>query len=136
MMKRKRRAEYELMKRIERIMEELNFSVDAIIVEGPHDEKALRRYGYNGLIIRFCNSRKPIYRFTESIAEKFRGKRIAVLLDFDEEGEQISKKLENELEELGVKVFRHVRRALRSILIRENIITIEGLTALRRRAFG
>ena len=44
MMKRKRRAEYELMKRIERIMEELNFSVDAIIVEGPHDEKALRRY--------------------------------------------------------------------------------------------
>ncbi|MCS7386625.1 MAG: toprim domain-containing protein [archaeon GB-1867-005] len=134
-MKRKRKADFELMKRIEKLIEELNFSVDAVIVEGSHDEKALRRYGYRGKIIRFCDSRKPIFQFTEKLAEKFKGKRIAVLMDFDSEGEKLSKRLENELEEMGVKVHRYFRKTLKNIMIRENILAIEELTALRRRAY-
>ncbi len=132
--RRRRKEEYYLMKEIERIIDELNYSVDLVIVEGLHDERALRRYGYHGRIIKLSSARKPLKFFVEDIARKFRGCRVVLLLDFDSEGEAISKKIECELEQLGVKIDRHWREVLKELMTRFRMLTIEELTALRRRA--
>ncbi len=131
---RRRKEEYYLMKMIEEKIKEMNYSVDLVIVEGLHDEKALRRYGYHGRIIKLSSTRKPIKFVIEDIAKKFRGRRIAILLDFDSEGEKISRRMEIELEQLGVKIERHWREALKGLMTKYKMYTIEELTALRRKA--
>ncbi|MCS7364383.1 MAG: hypothetical protein NDF54_02955 [archaeon GB-1867-035] len=131
---RKKKSKYELMKKIEKVIEELNYNVDLVIVEGTHDEKALRRYGYNKIILKFSSSRKPMYLFVDEIVSKYRGKKIAILLDYDKEGEIISKKLENQLEERGLRVEKHWRKIIKELMAKEGMMTIEELTALKRKA--
>lgn len=133
-MMRKNKSRYELMKKIEEIIRELNYDVDLVIVEGIHDEKALRRYGYTKKVLRFSNSGKPLYSFVDEIVRKYHGRRMAILLDYDREGEIISKKLENQLEERGMKIEKHWRKILRELMVKEKMTSIEELTALKRKA--
>lgn len=133
-MEMKRKTKYKLMKKIEELIDELNYNVDLVIVEGIHDENALRRYGYTKRVLRFSDSRKPMYLFVDEIAEKYNGKKIVILLDYDRKGEMMSRKLESQLEGRGLKIEKHWRKTLRELMAKEKMMSIEELTALKRKA--
>lgn len=126
---------YWLLKEVEGLMYDASLNIDLLIVEGIHDEKTLRALGYEGVIVRYCDSRLSIHEFAEEVSHKFNGCSVAVLMDFDEEGRELSKRLEVELEARGLKVERYLRRKLIELIKGEGIKTIEGLSFLKKRLY-
>lgn len=128
----KKKRRYELLENIEKIINNLNYDVDFIIVEGRHDERTIRHLGYNGVIIKLCSSGLTISRLTDRLSAKFQGRRAAILVDFDEEGKRLNRRLTMELNIKGIKVNQHVRERLRKLVTLDGIYTIEGISALKR----
>jgi 5S rRNA maturation endonuclease (ribonuclease M5) len=123
---------YELLKNIKKIIDELNYSVDFTIVEGIHDEKALRLLGYNGPIIKLCGSGLTISGLIDEISTKFQGGRAAILVDFDKEGKQLNQRLIMKLNAKGIKINQNIRKRLENLIGLEGIYTIEGINALKK----
>lgn len=124
----------ELLWEIKTIIESMNAVLSLIIVEGKNDEKALRDIGLRVPVCRFRESGLSNVVFVDEISKNFRGKRIAILLDFDEKGHEMSEYLSRELEERGVKVERYFRKTLREILIKEGIRHIEEIRVVKTKA--
>lgn len=112
----------------------MNNVLSLIIVEGKNDEKALREIGLRVPIYRFRESGLSNVIFVDEISNNFKGRRIAVLLDFDDEGHEMAEYLSKELEERGVKVERYFRKILREILIKEGIRHIEEIRVIKTKA--
>ncbi|MEM2539866.1 MAG: hypothetical protein QW563_03445 [Candidatus Methanomethylicia archaeon] len=121
---------HRLLENIKRIIDDLNYDVDFIIVEGIHDEKALRYLGYDGPIIRLCSSGLIISRFIDKISAKFQGKRGAILVDFDKKGKQLNRQLIMKLSNRSVKIDQNIRRKLEDLISPEGIYAIEGISML------
>lgn len=115
-------------------IEEMNYGTSLVVVEGKHDENALRKIGLKSPVVQFCNCGLPVFAFIDGIVEDYRGLTVAVLLDFDEEGTKMGEKLSKELEERGVKVDRFHRKRLADILTREGVFRIEELAQIISRA--
>jgi len=64
----------------------------------------------------------------------FRGFSVVILLDFDEEGEEMTRRLGRELEDRGLKIGHSNRRRLAQILTREGIYRVEELTSIIEKA--
>ena len=97
-----------------------------ILVEGKRDLESLTQLGLQQTIIKYSEMGER--RCLEYI-ERNRVQKIIVLTDFDEEGENILVRLENKLENTGVKIDKQYRKKFfEAIKFYSN--TIEGATVL------
>lgn len=102
-----------------------------IIVEGKKDVLALRRLGFIGEIIT-VHTGKGLYEFCHGISEKFG--RVVLLIDWDEKGEILYKKLSAELNGLWEE-FSQLREVIK-VLCQKDIRDIEDIPALLKRLSG
>ncbi|MCS7098603.1 MAG: toprim domain-containing protein [Candidatus Methanomethyliaceae archaeon] len=124
----------ELLWEIKSIIESMNSTLSLIIVEGKNDERALREFGLRIATYRFRESGLSEAIFVDEISRVFRGKKVAILLDFDERGQRMAENLSRELEERGVKIEHYFRKILRELLIKEGIRHIEEIESIRKKA--
>ncbi|MBI4363097.1 MAG: toprim domain-containing protein [Euryarchaeota archaeon] len=130
--RRRHRARVDLCLGVEELIAEMRGDVDAVIVEGAHDMRALRGYGFDGPILMCASTRLPESEFVEWVAARHR--RVSVLTDFDRQGTHIHRRLAHKLERRGVRVDRRYRQSLRELLRGTGFRTIESLHGLKRRA--
>lgn len=97
-----------------------------ILVEGKRDLESLTQLGLQQTIIKYSEMGER--RCLEYI-ERNRVQKIIVLTDFDEEGQNILVRLEDKLENTGVKIDKQYRKKFfEAIKFYSN--TIEGATVL------
>lgn len=86
-----------------------------LIVEGKKDKTALMSIGFRQVI---DISGKPIEDIVEKVAS-FRERQVAILTDFDEEGEQIASQLSNVFSHYRINVDNVIRNKFRSLKIHQ-----------------
>jgi len=121
----------ELEARLNSVIEKINYGVSLVIVEGSHDEAALRKVGLRTPVVGFSKSGLPVFAFVDEIVKDYKGLTVLVLLDFDEKGTEMAERISRELEEKGVKVERFFRRTLGELLVREGNRRIEEIRLLK-----
>ena len=101
-----------------------------IVVEGKRDVRVLRDLGVKSPIIRtqLQNSRVQL---AEDIAKQAGGKEVLILTDFDREGVEICKFIEQELEIRKIRVLRRLRLQIRKLM--GNWRCIEEMVSLFKR---
>lgn len=124
------------IERAERLKESLlslyeQNKVFPIIVEGRRDVLALRRLGFVGEIITVHRG-KGLYEFCQSISERFN--KVILMLDWDENGEILYKKLSADLKGLWEE-FAPLREVIK-FLCQKDISNIEDLPSLLNRLAG
>ncbi|MCR6691021.1 MAG: hypothetical protein MRT15_01390 [archaeon YNP-LCB-003-016] len=128
-MKGKRKIIERRMEIIE-ALKKLDENVDLIIVEGKRDRYVLRKLGCKTNIIALGDTHKPLLTLIEDLNMKYMGLKVAILTDFDEEGEELNKKIERILEGSSLKVERTLKDRLRKAMLEENRRRIEELIGL------
>lgn len=109
-------VEEELLKLFKKIKDK------EVVVEGKRDKEALYSFGFTK--IRLLN------KSLHEVAEKLEGKEVLILTDFDNEGKQLAKKL-NQLLQPFCKVDMESRRKIGFIFTKLKIKTIEELRCLK-----
>ena len=134
--KPKKGAKYylELEARLKEIIDDINYRVALVLVEGIRDEESLRKIGVKRPVTRFCDSKLPTFAFVEDVTNNYKGQTILVLFDFDKEGRGIAKKISRELEEKGVKVERFLRNEIAELLLKEGIWRMEDAYLIKQKA--
>jgi 2,5-diamino-6-(ribosylamino)-4(3H)-pyrimidinone 5'-phosphate reductase len=97
-----------------------------IIVEGPHDEKALRELCINGEIIS-AKTFKSFFHIISEI-EEHGHKEVILLMDFDRRGKEWTKRLVQNLERMRIKPNTLFWNGLLNLAGRE-VKDIEGLAS-------
>ena len=123
------RRRLELLSEIESMVEEMNTTVDAIIVEGEHDREALRSMGFRNPILLCSQTKLSHTELSEYVAERFGN--TVILTDFDAEGVNLNKELRRRLELAGVKVENTYREKLGSFMKKLRVQTLEGLMRVK-----
>ena len=100
--------------------ENLKHSSLCIIVEGPHDRKAIALVGIPAQQVVTLG--RPLYQVAEFVAEKHR--RAVILTDLDRKGRELYGKLRKELMQQGVKVDNTYREFLQK---KTRLSHIEGI---------
>jgi 5S rRNA maturation endonuclease (ribonuclease M5) len=85
----KERLEHEVYKELEELASEMNYNIDAVMVEGPHDKKTLRLLGYKKPIL-LC-SKLLHTELSDLVAKKFSN--VVILTDFDKQGNSLNRRL-------------------------------------------
>ena len=85
-----------------------------LIVEGVNDEKALRSLGIKGPILRIYGNQRTIDDIEREII-KHQFTRVVILTDYDAEGQELARKIEDYLKP-KVKILNVYRRKLRKAL--------------------
>ena len=119
---------------LKEVIEDVNYRVAMVIVEGAHDEQALLKFGLKRPVRRFCDSRMPTFAFVDEVVEDYADETVLILLDFDDEGARMAERIGNELEVRGVKVDGFVRRRVARLLLPEGIRRIEETGTISSRA--
>jgi 5S rRNA maturation endonuclease (ribonuclease M5) len=96
-----------------------------IIVEGKKDTQALKELGVNGVILTVKSGGKSFLQATQEI-EKFGAREVILLLDFDRRGREGTKRLQQDLERMKIKVNLRFWSELKGLLSRD-IQCIESL---------
>lgn len=92
-------------KRLEAEVEKIDRDVDAAVVEGYSDKKALRKLGFESKI--FLSAERTVQDLTEDV---IRGAdRVAVLTDFDEHGKEQNREISQALNK-EIDVIRSARK--------------------------
>ena len=125
----------ETLRAVEELIERLNQEADLVIVEGRHDEATLRSLGLEVDVMKIACFKGSLALFVDEISERFRGRRVSLLLDFDEAGERLTKRLLQELSGRELQVDIATRERLRELLCYFGFSTIESIVALKRRAY-
>ncbi len=89
-----------------------------VLVEGKRDKMVLEKFGIEN--VKQLKS-KPYHTVADEISNRYSG--VVLLMDFDEKGEQISKKLSRILRIYGLKVDTSFREKLR----RTNVKFVEEI---------
>ncbi|MDP1553320.1 MAG: hypothetical protein Q8M06_09945 [Methanobacteriaceae archaeon] len=95
-----------------------------ILIEGKKDEKALRELGINGFFIKVSGSPLNLFEIAEIAAES--SPNVIILTDFDKKGNQLAKKLSNDIQSLGSCPEMKIRRRIMG-MTRKYIKDIESL---------
>ena len=105
-----------------------------VIVEGIRDERVLRSLGLSAFIIKTQSgfSRPSLIDAIEQSLGPAR--KVLILTDFDEEGEEIASFLKSELELRRVKLLERERRQIRNHM--GNLVCIEELVVLFKHKFS
>ncbi len=123
--------DYETYTELESIIEEMDDFVDAIVVEGIRDKRALEGMGITKEIVT-CATRSHT-EFVDYLS--LRHKSVAILTDYDRTGKSINKKLTSRLERVGVKVENRYRERIGRVLGLRGMKCIESLNSLMKRIF-
>ncbi|MEM4246170.1 MAG: toprim domain-containing protein [Candidatus Bathyarchaeia archaeon] len=113
------------------LLNSINSSVDAVIVEGSRDREALRELGFNGMIEMHSMKGFSEEELVEEIRSKY--KSVLLLTDFDEEGRQLNRRLTYILERRGVRVDLGLRRVIGRLMATLGVYSIEDLENIRFR---
>ena len=114
---------------LESIVQEMDETVDAIVVEGLRDKVALEELGITKEIV-LCSSR-PDAAFVDDLSARYRT--VAILTDYDRAGKHFNKRLTTRLEHTGVKVERRYRDEVGRIMGFRGMRCIESVNALKKR---
>jgi 5S rRNA maturation endonuclease (ribonuclease M5) len=126
-----------MMRDNEKILIDIFTSLDTeypslfIIVEGKRDERVLRDLGVKSKIIKTQSGRQRsvlvdgIVKFVEKQGQ------VLILTDYDDEGIELQKYIENELELHKIKILRRLRKKIRKAM--GNWRCIEEMVALFKR---
>lgn len=109
------------------IMEELHDCAEKgmpILIEGKKDEEALRNLGINGNFIKVSGSPLKLFEIAEIAA--LSSSKIIILTDFDKKGNQLARKLSEDIQRLGSNPDLQLRRKIMAIT-RRYIKDIESL---------
>lgn len=115
----------ERLEEIQQILDELRDSAlcgAVILVEGKRDREALLSLGVNGEIL--MTSQRQLLNMAEGLARS--GKKIIILTDWDERGEEVARQVALYLEADGSKPDSAIRCSLKSLLKKE-IKDVESL---------
>ena len=93
-----------------------------VLVEGKKDRSALRSFGVHGNIVCMKHSGHILFDVLDQIPDR----EIVLLVDFDEYGASLARKITRYLEEKRVKVNSVFWRKIRG-LVRRDVKDIEGL---------
>ncbi len=93
-----------------------------VLVEGRKDRAALRRLGVQGSIVCMQSAGLSLVDFLDRLPDR----EVVLLVDFDEYGATLARKITQYLEEKRVKVNRAFWRKIRG-LVRRYVKDIEGL---------
>lgn len=106
---------------VEQLVAEMNGDVDAAVVEGRNDKKALERAGFAHTIYT-CSQTNGMVDFARTVAEE---DSVAILTDFDAEGKRLNGRLRDLLpgshvrpiwrKKLGKLLTEHGRRDIESL---------------------
>jgi 5S rRNA maturation endonuclease (ribonuclease M5) len=96
-----------------------------IVVEGRKDAQALARLGVNGKILTLKTGGKSFLEAAQQI-EAFGAGEVVLLLDYDRRGREGTRRLQQDLERVRVKVNVRWWRELHGLIGRE-VQCIEGL---------
>ena len=102
-----------------------------MVVEGKRDERVLRNLGFNGKVIRTQTQSTRVQVADQITLERNPESQVLILTDFDNEGIQIAKFLEQELELRKVPVLKGLRLRIRNVM--GNWRCIEELVSLFKR---
>jgi len=125
----KQRMDCETYEELERVIQEMEDFVDAIIVEGIRDKEALEELGITKEIV-MCSS-KPDTEFVDYLSS--RHKKVTILTDYDRAGKEFNKKLSARLERAGIKVENQYRGRIGKILGLRGMRDIESVNSLKKR---
>ncbi|MDI6810415.1 MAG: toprim domain-containing protein [archaeon] len=125
------RMDHKTYAELESVIQEMDYFVDAIIVEGIHDREALEELGITKEILA-CSS-KPYCDFVGYLSS--RHKKVVILTDYDRTGKRINKKLSSWLEREGIKVEKRYRDEVGRILGFRGMRSIESVNSLKKRIF-
>ena len=106
------------------LLEEMEGTVDTVLVEGARDVEALRRLGFHGRI-EVC-SRVGVSN-SDLVEGLARRKDVVILTDFDGEGRRLNRRLSRLLERRGVRVETRLRRAVGRLMAALGVYAIEAL---------
>lgn len=123
----------ELVEEIRSLVDAMNLETSLVIVEGRNDEIALRGFGLKTPVCRFRSLGYSEMVFVDEISKEYRGRGVAIILDFDEKGTEMADRIGRELEERGVKVQHYFRKALREILLREGVRHVEEIKSIEQK---
>lgn len=115
-------------RRLLSILEELQYCAEQgmpILVEGKKDEVALRKLGIKGNFIKVSGSPLKLYEIAEQAAES--SSKIIILTDFDKKGNELAKRLAEDIQALGSHPDLSIRRKIMGIT-RRYIKDIESLS--------
>ncbi|NHV60875.1 MAG: toprim domain-containing protein [Candidatus Verstraetearchaeota archaeon] len=124
----------ELVEEIRSLVDAINFGTSLVIVEGQNDEAALREFGLKTPVLKFRGTGHSETLFIDEVAQDYRGRSVAVILDFDEEGMRMADRISRELEERGVKIQHYFRRAFKEILLKEGVRHVEEIRAIKHKS--
>ncbi|MHA1636929.1 MAG: toprim domain-containing protein [Candidatus Thorarchaeota archaeon] len=102
-----------------------------VVVEGKRDERVLRNLGFSGKVIRTQTQSTRVQVADQIALEGRSDSQVLILTDFDTEGIQIAKFLEQELELRKVPVLKGLRLRIRNVM--GNWRCIEELVSLFKR---
>lgn len=112
-------------KELESITEKLNRDLDAIIVEGFSDRRAMRKLGFEKKI--FESAERDLELLAEDIERG--ADRVAILTDFDSHGKEENRKLRQLLQD-RVDVLGSARREFGKQLTGEGRMAVEDVAPL------
>ena len=115
----------ERLEEIQQALDELRDSAlcgTVVLVEGPRDRAALQRLGIEGEIV--TTSHRQLLALAESLARS--GRKVIVLTDWDERGEEVARQLITYLEADGARPDGALRETL-GALVRKEIKDVESL---------
>ncbi|HIH11819.1 TPA: toprim domain-containing protein [Candidatus Woesearchaeota archaeon] len=92
-----------------------------VIVEGKNDKHALQKLGLNNILTLST----PLFKILDII----NGKKVAILTDFDKEGQHYYKKLKSLCSQHGIKIDNTLREYLQK---KTSLVHIEGLATFVR----
>lgn len=110
------------------IMEELQNCAKQgmpILIEGKKDEEALRKLGINGNFMKVSGSPLKLFEIAEIAAKS--SSKIIILTDFDKKGNELAKRLSEDIQRLGSHADLEIRRKIMGIT-RRYIKDIESLS--------
>lgn len=102
------------------LLQRMDRQVDAVVVEGPNDEAALRRVGVE-TPIHTCSQTNGLAGFASSLP----GEQIAILTDYDDPGQRLNAKLRAYIPD--ARVDPRWRRELGLLLTQRGRYDIESL---------
>lgn len=116
-----------LKQEVAELIASMGEDVDAVVVEGGNDRDALRRAGFDG-VIETCSETEGFVAFAKRVARSY--DRVAILTDYDAEGKELNRKLQEYLPESQNR--KRWRRELGKILTDHGRRDIESITNIMR----
>lgn len=103
-----------------------------VIVEGRKDERALRRIGLSGIVLRLDKG-NSIFNFCENLRGRYG--QVVILTDWDRKGGRLARALRDGLKANGVSYDDDFRRQI-AFLVRKEVKDVEGLPKLLSKLSG